>query len=428
MNIVIVGCGKIGFPLMVQAASKGNHVTGVDISEEVVEAINNGVCAINEPDVARLFDEIRRDGRISATTNLAEAVAKAKAVIVIVPVLLDEHRTAEMSSIISTTNTIAKNIKKGAIVSFETTVPVGSTRNIFTPIFANNGLIPDKDIYIVYSPERVKSLRVIEKFREVPKIVGGIGERSLQKGKELYTNILDAPIIEMDDLESAEFAKIIDMVYRDVNIGLVNELSVYAETLGLDINKIIPAVNTHEEAHLHMPGIGVGGHCTPVYPYFLIHDAKSRNAPQTLAKGARDINDYQAEHAVSRIEKELGDLANKKLLLLGLAFRPFVKEDIFSPAYLIYNAASKRNAQTLLNDPLYTREEIEAKGFQYSEIYATETIDAVIIITGHDIYKTIDWGKMRGELGVKLVFDGRYIIPRKDVEEAGLKYMGIGVS
>jgi nucleotide sugar dehydrogenase len=423
-KLAVIGCGKMGLPLAVQAASRGLDVTGVDINRDIVEEINNGECPIDEPGVGTLLRDAVKAGMLKATEKLQDAVSRVDAVIVLVPVLLKD-RHADLGIIRDVASGIGRHMKTGTVVSFETTVPVGTTRNVLAPLLEEGGLRAEEDFFLVFSPERVKSLKVMERLNETPKVVGGAGPLSLEKGMELYRTILTAEVISVGSIENAEMSKIIDMVYRDVNIALVNEMARYCDKVGINLSEIIPVANTSGEAHLLQQGIGVGGHCTPVYPYFLIDDARQKGPPQSLAETAREINDGQAEYVLDRLEGHLGPLRGTRILLLGLGFRPGVKEDTESTAYLIRESARKREVEVFLSAPLYTEDEIREKGFSYAEPSGSVRFDAVILVTAHDEFLSLDWNRLR-ENGVRAFVDGRNCYRRDAVEEAGIKYIGIG--
>jgi nucleotide sugar dehydrogenase len=422
-RLAVIGCGKMGLPLAVQASSRGIEVYGVDINPELVYQINKGECPINEPGVESLLKEAVTSGRLKATTSLVDAVSHAEAVIVIVPVLLKEKH-ADLETIKSVAEEIGKCMKPGTVVSFETTVPVGTTRNVLGPLLEKSGLAVEKDFYLVFSPERVKSLKVMERLDRTPKIVGGAGPVSLERGLDLYRSMLSADVLSVGSLEHAEMAKIIDMVYRDVNIALVNEISRYCDKVGINLSEIIPVANTSGEAHLLYQGIGVGGHCTPVYPYFLIDDARERGVPQLLTEAARKINDGQSDYLIGRLEKMLGSVEGFRILLLGLGFRPGVKEDAESTAYLVRDAAESRGAEVFLCDPMYSEEEISERGFLYAEPGAGG-MDIMILVTAHEEFLSMDFKQLKKN-GLQVFVDGRNCYSRVKVERAGVAYIGIG--
>jgi dTDP-4-amino-4,6-dideoxygalactose transaminase len=213
------------------------------------------------------------------------------------------------------------------------------------------------------------------------------------------------------------------MVYRDVNIALANELARYAEAVGVDFHQMVRAVNTDGEAFLLSPGIGVGGHCTPVYPYFMIRDGERRGVPMTLADRSRRINDGQVPHALDRIESALGPISGSAVLILGLGFRPGVKEHILSPAFLLGDELRRRGAEVRLHDPLYTDDEIRYYGFVPAALEAPA--DILILNTAHEQFHDLDF-RAAAARGLKLVFDGRRLWDADRVREAGLRYLTVG--
>ena len=212
MNLTVVGCGKMGLPIAVQAASRGMNVIGVDVNASVVKAINKGNSPVDEPGVAGAVPELVKTGKLRATTDLKDAVSKSEAIIVIVPVLLTPSNEADLESVIGVAHGIGEAMKRQTIVSFETTLPVGTTRKIILPIIEKGGLKVERDFYLVFSPERVKSNTVMDQMRKIPKVVGGAGPLSLKKGMELYGSIFASEVVSVGTLENAEMVKLAGMI------------------------------------------------------------------------------------------------------------------------------------------------------------------------------------------------------------------------
>ena len=343
-NVAVIGAGKMGLPLACAIAGNGATVTACDANPRVVEAINTGKPQMEEPGVADAVASLVRDGRLRATTDTAAAVAQSEVVIVIVPVLLTALREADTSIIEAVSAQIAQGMRPGTMVSYETTLPIGGTRRLL-PILERGGLAAGKDFDLVFSPERVKSRSVLQGLGRTPKVVGGFTPAAAERAARFYSRYLGAPVINVGTLEAAEMVKLAGMMYRDANIALANELAGYCEDVGLDALDVVRAANTDGEANLLQPGIGVGGHCTPVYPYFAIHDARRRGAPLRMVEAGRQINEEQPAHAVARLERALGSLRGMRVLILGLAFRPLVKEHTCSPAFALRDALLGRDAQ-----------------------------------------------------------------------------------
>src|SRR5262245_52459012 len=334
MRVAVIGAGKMGLPLACQIASRGATVIATDLRASVVDAINAGTSPIDEPGVPELLATMVQGKRLRATIDTSSAVADSEVVVVIVPALLTPDRQADLSALKVVSEQVASRLKSGSMVCYETTVPVGATRSHLLPLLEASGLKAGIDFDLVYSPERVKSQSVLKHLTQTPKVVGGITAEAAKRGADFYASYLGTSVINVGTLEAAEMVKLAGMVYRDVNIALANELARYAEKVGVELASVIEAANTDGEAQLLRPGIGVGGHCTPVYPYFLIREAERVGAPVTLAERSRRVNDGQAAHTVSRIFRALGSLSGRRVLILGLGFRPSVKEHLYSPAFL----------------------------------------------------------------------------------------------
>jgi nucleotide sugar dehydrogenase len=258
-----------------------------------------------------------------------------------------------------------------------------------------------------------------------PKVVGGIHPEAAERGSLFYEEFLAAPVMNVGTLEAAEFVKLAGMVYRDVNIGLANQLAEYAEVVGLDLTALRAAINSDDEAAVLTPGIGVGGHCTPVYPYFYIRDAERHGIDASLAEQARSVNDGQAKRSLDRVEAKWGSLRDQEVLLLGLGFRPEVKEDAFSTTYLLHSELLRRDARPLVHDTMFSADEIGARGFTPAVLDAHQLPPVVVLVTAHTDYMKLTFDDLAAR-GVKVVVDGRNVWDGAQARDAGLVYIGIG--
>jgi len=425
MNICVVGGGKMGLPLACKFAQQAESVVVCDINEAIVASINRGECPIDEPGVPELLARAFAVQRISATTDTGQAVRNCDAVVVIVPALLDERKRADLSLIESAARNIASGLQPGTLVSFETTIPVGSTRRRLQPLLETSGLRAGIDFDLAYSPERVKSLHVLRNLGSIPKIVGGVNERGAARAAAFYAQYLGASILNVHTLEASEYSKIAGMVFRDVNIALSNELAAYAELAGLDFELVRQAANTDGEAGLLLPGIGVGGHCTPVYPYFLIHEAAALGQPARISEMARTINDEQPERAVKRLEQYAGPLRDRNVLVLGVAFRPDVRAHICSPAFLLHQALRAVGAKILFHDPLFTSDDIAELGLPGCTDILAARPEVIILNTAHPEYSQLDFGALAAT-GLRYVLDGRGFFNSAQFAPYGISHLAIG--
>lgn len=423
MKVAVVGAGKMGLPLACQFARKGAHVVACDKNPAVVDAINKGECPIDEPGIPEILKEVFDAGRLTASADTAKAVADRDVVVIIVPAMLTKTKEIDFSILEAASRDVAKGLRKGTMVCYETTVSVGGTRERLRPVLETGGLVAGTDFDLVFSPERVKSLKVLEHLESNPKIVGGLDDKAAKRAAEFYATYLGAPVTNLKTLEASELAKLAGMLYRDVNIALVNELARYAEAEGIDFAPVIEAANTDGESALLKPGIGVGGHCTPVYPYFLTRRARHFGVPSTLAERARLVNDGQAAHLVKRLSCELGGLKGEIVTILGLAFRPEVKEHAYSSAFLIRDAIEAEGATAVLFDPLYSDSELQALGFTPGSL--DRPGDALVLNTAHAVFQKLDFASL-AKKGVKGVVDGRNLWDANAIRKAGPAYVGVG--
>lgn len=419
----------MGLPLACVLADNGARVTVCDIRQELVDDINAGRPPYpEEPGLDEIMARVHAAGTLRASTDTTGSVRGAQYVVVIVPAHLTETRDIDYHILEMASAAVGKGLQPGALVSYETTVAVGGVRAKLVPVLEReSGLKAGEDFFVSFSPERVKANLVFAKLRTTPKIVGGYNEASAAKAEAFYRDYLvrdAAKVINAGALEAAEFAKLADMLYRDVNIALANELAAYAEATGVDFSRVREAANTCDESGLLLPGIGVGGHCTPVYPYFIIRDGERRNAVQRLATAARAINDGQPERNVQRLEAAMGDLKGKRVHIMGLAFRPDVKVEIFSSAYDLQMSLEARGAIVSIEDPMYSDEELQAQGFATAKAGAGP-LDAILLNTAHTAWRSPDFAAWHSS-GVRAVVDGRNFWKRAAAEAAGLRYLAVG--
>lgn len=421
--VTVVGLGKIGLTLAAVFANNGYRVIGADINQKVVDTVNQGKSHImNEPGIEQLVYNAYKKQTLSATVNTSEAVSQSDIIIVIVPVLVDEENHIDYQYIDLAVQEIAKGMKKGSLLVFETTLPPGTTKNRFgRKVEEISKLTMGKDFHLAYSPERVYSNRIIQDLNVYPKVVGGIDEKSLELAKNFYKRALECEVMEVSSLETAEFSKVAECVYRDVNIALANELSLFAEKQNVQISEVIEASNSQPYSNIHAPGIGVGGHCIPIYPYFFIN----KGLDQGLTPLSRQINDHMAHYAISKVEKEIGELENKNVLILGLAYRENVKETTKSTTLLLIDQLKDKNANVFVNDPLFSDSEIERFHINPLSLDSLDIskMDVVILQAFHQEYENLDFRIFNN---CKIIMDGRNKLDKNSISKLGITYLGIG--
>lgn len=423
MKIAVIGGGRMGLPLGCMFAKHGASVTVCDINPSLVRSIERGDCPYDEPGLPEIMAELHEAGRLSATTETAKASSKADAIVVIVPAHLTADRDIDFSILQAASAEIGNGLQPGTLVIYETTVAVGGTRRFLIPVLEEHSTLKaGEDFYVAYSPERVKANMVLARLESTPKVVGGLDRLSREKAVALYKEYLGAPVADVGTIEAAEMTKLLGMLYRDVNIALVNELAAFCELAGVDFERIRMAANTDGEANLLLPGIGVGGHCTPVYPYFLTRASRRLGITQRISEAAREINDQQPARQLDRVATEWKPLSHQKVHILGLGFRPGVKVDTFSPAYALRDELQRRGARVTIEDPYYTEQELRKAGFEPGIMVAASV---VILNTAHEEFARPDFISWRNS-GVEVVLDGRNLWSQDEAEAAGLLYFGMG--
>jgi nucleotide sugar dehydrogenase len=430
VRVSVVALGKIGLPLAVQFAAKGHQVVGVDINPKTVEQVNAGQEPFpGEAHLAELLAETVADGRLRATTDYADAIPGSDAVVLVVPLFVDETTgEPEFGWMESATRSLAEHLSPGTLVSYETTLPVGTTRNRWKPLLEEvSGLTEGQDFHLVFSPERVLTGRVFADLRKYPKLVGGLSEEGAKRAVAFYEAVLDFDerpdlprangVWDLGSAEAAELAKLAETTYRDVNIGLANQFARFAGQNGIDVHAVIEASNSQPYSHIHRPGIAVGGHCIPVYPrLYLWTDPEA-----TVVRAAREANAGMPDYTIGLLEGAYGDLTGAKVVVLGAAYRGGVKETAFSGVFPAVEALEARGAEVSVHDPMYTDEELRQLGF--TPYALGSPVDAAVLQADHEEYAQLSPADLPG---VKVLIDGR---DRTDAARwAGVRRIVIGRS
>jgi len=429
MNVCVVALGKIGLPLAVQFAKSGLKVTGADVNPTVVGKVNSGVPPFpGEDDLERSLRDVVSDGSLRATTDTTAAVGDADVVLVVVPLIVDGDGRIDFRGIDAATAAVASGLKPGALVLFETTFPVGTTRGRLAPILSQgSGLTMGADLFVAFSPERVYSGRIFADLRRYPKLVGGLDPTSTRRAAEFYTRALQFDersdlsrpngVWEMDSAEAAELAKLAETTYRDINIGFANELAMFSDRHGIDVTEVIDACNSQPFSHIHRPGIAVGGHCIPVYPKFYLDGDPNAQLPAA----ARRVNVAMPRYAVDLLAAEVGSLDGLHVAVLGAAYRGGVKETAFSGVFGVVEAITELGGRASVHDPLFTDDELAELGF--TPYHLGEPCDAAIVQAEHVEYRSL----RRSDLGgATTLLDGRGCVePTSDLR---IIQLGVGLS
>ncbi|RLM54042.1 nucleotide sugar dehydrogenase [Halobellus sp. Atlit-31R] len=397
VTVAVYGLGKMGLPVAAVLADVTGAVVGADVDPAVVDAIERGECPVSgEPGLPELVERVVADGSLRAVTDPTEAAAAAAIHVVVVPTLLTEADEPDLSILESVVGDVAAGLDAGDVVCVESTVPPRTCADAVVPqLAARSGLSPDA-FGVAFCPERTLSGRALTDIREAyPKVVGGVDPESTRVAALLYDEVTENEVITLPDATTAEATKVFSGVYRDVNIALANEFARYADALGIDVREAIDAANSQPHAKILSPGPGVGGHCIPVYPHFLLGEF---DAHSPLTRIARIVNDSMPEFTVDLVRDgfDATDTAPDAatVLLLGTAYRPGVAETRNSPAIPIAERLRSLGADVYSHDPVVDGpERIAAEPVSLERGLGLDP-DAIVLVTPHEEYTAIDWERL----------------------------------
>jgi UDP-N-acetyl-D-glucosamine dehydrogenase len=408
-RIGILGLGYVGLPLAVVFAEAGFNVTGIDLDSAKVDSLKKGISYI--PDVkTEVVERLVNSGRLAATTDFS-VLKEMDAVSICVPTPLRQTGDPDMSFIISATEELAKHMHKGMVVVLQSTTYPGTTRELLLPkLGAERGLKVGEDFFLAFSPERVDPGREDFTTKNTPKVMGGITEACGEVATAWYEQAIDV-VHRVSSAEAAEMAKLLENTFRMINIGLVNELAMMCERLGVDVWEVIDAAATKPFGFMKFtPGPGLGGHCIPIDPLYLSWKMKSFNYNARFIELASEINTNMPRYVVERVMDALNDrskaLKGSRILVLGVAYKPDVDDVRESPALDVIGLLQNKGADVQYHDPYIPHIHHEKDGWHMDSVNdmmkAVKDSDAVVIVTNHKVYDYDEIVK-----SAKFVFDSR---------------------
>lgn len=418
ITVSVFGLGKMGLPLALVFAEHGAKVIGVDINERLIDAVMKGENPLPfEPGVGEMLERALKRRNFFATTDGAYASSQSDLIVVIVPVYASKSGI-DLRNMDQAMQQIGSGLREGSIVVTETTLPPGTTEGYIPTLEKLSGLKAGEDFGIAHAPERTMSGRVVKDITEsYPKILGAINSKTLEPLAGIYSVINKKGVLPVSSIRAAEAVKVFEGIYRDVNIALANELAMISELMGLNVNEIIDAANSQPYSHIHRPGAGVGGHCIPVYPWFIIHKFPEL---ARIIRLSREVNELMPLHMVELTLRAMNAagraLKGSRIIVLGLSYRGNVKEHINSPSIPLANELIGWGSDVEVMDPYYTDDEIESYGFKPFSGSFREA-DAIVVATDHKQFREINLKELREEMRTPVIVDGRYIfLDRKELD------------
>jgi UDP-N-acetyl-D-glucosamine dehydrogenase len=404
--IGIVGLGYVGLPLALAFSKAGFKVLGFDIQQKRVDLVNKGQSYIADVSSASLSAVIATK-HLEATTDQSRA-KEADALCICVPTPLTKTKDPELSYVISESETVSKYLQPGQLVVLESTTYPGTTREVMLPILERSGLKAGKDFYLAFSPERVDPGSKNFNIKNTPKVVGGIDSKSTKLAELLYSQVANV-VVTVSSPEVAEMTKVFENVFRNVNIALVNELTLLCEKMGISVWEVIDAAATKPFGYMPFyPGPGIGGHCIPLDPYYLANKAREYDFHTRFIELAADINEQMPYYVVSRIMEALNakgkSLKKAKVLVLGVAYKRDVEDIRESPSLKLIQLLREKGANVSYNDPYVANIKVSESTMTSVELTdkRLSKADCVVIATDHTSYDYKDIAKK-----ASLVFDTR---------------------
>lgn len=427
-RVGILGMGYVGLPMATILAKKGFRVKGGDINPKIVETINRGESPINENGIESMVSQAVSSGNLEATLDTDSVVQESDVILVVVQTPIDDEKKPNLSAIKSAISTISKNLREGSLIIIESTLPPGATEGELLPILEESGLRAGHDFYLAYSPERAIPTKTIEEIQKNSRIVGGITDESAALASALYSQITTGELITTD-IKTAEMVKVIENTFRDVNIALSNEIAMLCEKLGVDAMSAIEMANKHPRVNLLRPGTGVGGHCIPKDPHFLIGKARELGVELKVITSARQVNENMPKHLLKMIEKALGSadkkISDSKVAILGIAYKGDTDDIRETPSKEIIETLARMKCDVFSHDPFVSQD--FGKKFSNNLEDAARDADCLVIVTDHNEYKSLDLARLSKILKKPgVIVDGRRIIDPKLAAESDFRYFGVG--
>ena len=376
MIITIVGQGYVGLPLAIAAVNAGYTVYGLDNNEEKVKSLGNGISVIEDLSDNTIKESI--DSKRYLPTRDQGVIADSKIILLCVPTPLSLDHKPDLGPLTSAITTVGKNLKAGTLVIVESTIEPGTCRNVLLPILIKESGLKESQFEFAYSPERIDPTNKKWSINNTPKLVAGFTDSAAREAERFYGKFI-LSITKCSSLEIAETAKLLENSFRLVNISFINEMAIFCEKIGIDINQVISAAATKPYGFMPFyPSVGVGGHCIPVDPIYLAHAAKAVGAPTRFIDLADQINQEMPGYFVGRAEEMSGGLNNKKVLVVGVSYKPNVADVRESPVEALVAGLKHRGAQVFWHDELVSEWNGE------KSVALSSNFDLAIIATPHD--------------------------------------------
>jgi len=431
LRVCVIGIGRIGLPTALSFAKSGLQTIGVDINENLVQNINSGKFPLkDEPGYNEIFDDVIKNKKFSATTNIEEVVPNSDLILLSLPTPMDENKIPDYSALRNVATKLSEILSPNSLVIVESTIEPGFIEGEMVSIISKSGrLETEKNFFIGVCPENANPGEILHDFTNLPRLVGGINHNITKIIKVIYKFVFSVELVEMPNCKTANAVKLTTNVFRDINIAFVSELSLMFDKLGIDTIKVLEAAKKKYNFQVHYPGAGVGGPCLPINSYQLLNTGKRTGSKLSIIESGRKINENMPEHVIELTSDAFKEckkpIENSEILILGVSYKPNVKDIQLSPAEHIIRKLQDLGANIHIYDPYFSSSQVFGITSEDNIEDIISKVDAVIIVTGHDEFKKLQihtFTKMQHPI----LIDTRGIIDPSIAKQEKLIFRGLG--
>tara|TARA_Y100000590_G_scaffold466188_1_gene640777 strand:+ start:700 stop:2070 length:1371 start_codon:yes stop_codon:yes gene_type:complete len=431
LRVCVIGIGRIGLPTALSFAKSGLKTIGVDINESLISNIDSGIFPLkDEPGYEEIFNDVIKNKTFSATTKIEEAVPNSDLIVLSLPTPMNDQNIPDYSALTTVASKLSEILEPNSLVIVESTIEPGFIEDdMISLISKSNRLKINENFFIGVCPENANPGEILHDFTNLPRLVGGINQNITKIIKSIYNFVFSVELVEMPNCKTANAVKLTTNVFRDINIAFVSELSLMFEKLGIDTNIVLEAAKKKYNFQVHYPGSGVGGPCLPINSYQLLNTARRTNSTLSIIESGRRINEEMPEHVIKltldTFQECKKSIKDSTILVLGISYKPNVKDIQLTPAELIIKKLQELDANVLIYDPYFKSTSVFGIKSEENLENAFSNVDAAIIVTGHDEFKEIELSKFH-EMNDKILIDTRGIVDPISAKKANIVFRGLG--
>ena len=432
LRVCVIGIGRIGLPTALSFAKSGLQTIGVDINENLVQNINSGKFPLkDEPGYDKIFDDVIKNKKFTATTNIEDGVPNSDLILLSLPTPMDENNIPDYSALRNVGSKLSEILSPNSLVIVESTIEPGFIEDEMISIISKSGRLEvEKNFFIGVCPENANPGEILHDFTNLPRLVGSINSNITKIIKSIYNFVFSVELVEMPNCKTANAVKLTTNVFRDINIAFVSELSLMFEKLGIDTNKVLEAAKKKYNFQIHYPGAGVGGPCLPINSYQLLNTAKRIGSTLSIIESGRKINEKMPDHVIELTSDAFKEckksIENSDILILGVSYKPNVKDIQLSPAEHIIKKLQNLGVNIHIYDPYFPSSNVFGITSQSNIEDIISKVDAAIIVTAHNEFQNIEPEYFVSKMKSPILIDTRGIIDMHAAKKAGLIFRGLG--